>query len=274
MFVGDADGITQLSSRAAQMAAARQHRRQRARPGLLQESPSGRIVHHRRSAAKPHERRDRDCDRASAVVIRRLLPRRRCRERGRQSPGAILARRDDARERRLARARGQHDPRALSDATRATRARRRRQSALPAAPQYQLGLFDAAPQSFDGIARRIGFRKLTPFPVYIIYAVAEANILGQWYPIAGAFGGIAAAASAGLLFASFAVIRRARGEAAALSRAEATALALSRAMRRSARSSERRRRRCIRSTATAASSTSTTAGSICSAIAAKRWSGG
>ncbi len=82
------------------------------------------------------------------------------------------------------------------------------------------GLFDADALSFDGIARRVGFRKLTPYPVYITYADDRANIDRQWYVTIGAFALMAVAASAALLLVSFAVFRRGRSEAAALARAE------------------------------------------------------
>jgi PAS domain S-box-containing protein len=93
---------------------------------------------------------------------------------------------------------------------------------LPRLLSAESGLFDAAPQPFDGISRRIGFRKLAPYPVYITYGVDEANIVGQWYPMIAAFAVLSVAAAAGLLLASLAVIRRGRSEAAALTRAESS----------------------------------------------------
>jgi PAS domain S-box-containing protein len=99
---------------------------------------------------------------------------------------------------------------------------------MPRLHQSESGVFDAAAQEFDGVSRRVGFRKLAPFPVYLSYAVDESNIIRQWYPVAGAFGLLTLAAALGLVSASTAVIRRARGEAEAHRQAESTALALRR----------------------------------------------
>jgi PAS domain S-box-containing protein len=91
---------------------------------------------------------------------------------------------------------------------------------MPRLLSAQAGVFDGTAQSFDGIARRIGFRKLTPYPVYVTYAVDEWNIFRQWYPVVAAFAVLAVAASMALLWATAAVIRRGRSEAGALARAE------------------------------------------------------
>ena len=88
------------------------------------------------------------------------------------------------------------------------------------------GVFDAPPSPLDGIARRIGFRRLADYPIVMVYGVDRANILRAWYPIAAAFGGLATLAAIGLLLAAQAVIRRARGEAEAHARAASTAQAL------------------------------------------------
>ena len=88
------------------------------------------------------------------------------------------------------------------------------------------GLFDTTPSLVDGVARRLAFRKLGAYPLYISHAVDEANVTRQWYPIITAFGALTVAATLGLLIVALAVIRRARGEAAAHARAETTALAL------------------------------------------------
>jgi PAS domain S-box-containing protein len=99
----------------------------------------------------------------------------------------------------------------------------------PAMPQLKAsnsGVLDAGASAFDGVARRIGYRKLAPFSVYLTYAVDEANIAGQWYPVAAAFGLLTLAASLGLVFASTSVIRRARSESEAHAAAARTAKAL------------------------------------------------
>ncbi len=88
------------------------------------------------------------------------------------------------------------------------------------------GRFEVSATRIEGIARIVGYRKLDNYPVYIVYAPDKASLLRQWYPTAAAFGGLAAVAAFGLLFAAAAVIRRARGEAAALEQAERTARAL------------------------------------------------
>jgi PAS domain S-box-containing protein len=80
--------------------------------------------------------------------------------------------------------------------------------------------------SIDGVPRIIGYRRIEGYPIDIAYGVATRNIWAQWYPIFAAFAGLAAAASAALLLIARAVIRRGRGEAEALARAEQAAAAL------------------------------------------------
>ena len=228
MFVGDANGTTQLSSRAAQLAdlsggsAINVRDRpyfEKAKNGasFIIEGPLKSRLSDETVIAIVHRLSSSDNSFRGIVVVNVDVDRLVRSWRAVTTPGnAVSLIRDDGRI--LARY-----PPLPATAVLDQDAKRR----FPRLLAADSGLFDAAPQGFDGIARRIGFRKLTPFPVYIVYAVAESNITKQWYPIAGAFGGIAAAASAGLLFASLAVIRRARGEAAALDRAEASARALS-----------------------------------------------
>jgi PAS domain S-box-containing protein len=88
------------------------------------------------------------------------------------------------------------------------------------------GLISAPASVIDGIARTIGYRKLPQTGLYVAYAVDERNVLREWYRTFAAFAGLATLAAAALLLASFAVIRRARGEAAALAQAQAAAAAL------------------------------------------------
>ncbi len=139
MFVGDADGTTQLSSRAAQIAATgktaanvrdRSYFKQAQAgaslviDGPLQSRMSGETV-----VAIVHRLSSSDNSFRGIVVVNvdvnRLV----------RSWRAVTT----LRERRLARARRRHDPRALPGAARAARARRRRQSALLAAPRCRLG---------------------------------------------------------------------------------------------------------------------------------------
>jgi PAS domain S-box-containing protein len=229
MFVGDADGTTQLSSRLTEREAAAENgpvinvrdrpyfKDAKAGASLVIEGPLRSRLSGETVIAIVHRLSSSD-DSFRGVVVVNIDVNRLVRSwRAVTTPGnAISLVRDDGTI--LARYPALPGASALEEV---------QKQHFPRLLESGSGLFDADPQPFDGIARRIGFAKLTPFPVYIVYAVAESNIVHQWYPIAGAFGGIAAAASAGLLFASFAVIRRARGEAAALGRAEATALALS-----------------------------------------------
>ncbi|HUK60135.1 MAG TPA: PAS domain S-box protein [Stellaceae bacterium] len=229
MFVGDANGITQLSSRASQITATGptavnvrdRPYFQKAKNGasLVIDGPLKSRLSGERVVAIVHRLSSADNSFRGIVVVNVDVNRLVRSWRAVTTPGnAVSLVRDDGTF--FARY-----PMPPGETTAALdEAAKERFSHLFSSDS---GLFDAAPQGFDGIARRIGFRKLAPFPVYVIYAVAKSNIVGQWYPIAGAFGAIAVAAAAALLFASFAVIRRARGEAAALSRAEATALALS-----------------------------------------------
>ncbi len=68
----------------------------------------------------------------------------------------------------------------------------------------------------DGVTRLGAYRKLRDFPVFVVYAIDRNNILEEWYPILGAFGGITATAALALLAAAGVVLRRFYGEAAAL----------------------------------------------------------
>ncbi|MGO8918409.1 MAG: PAS domain S-box protein, partial [Stellaceae bacterium] len=89
----------------------------------------------------------------------------------------------------------------------------------------QGGLLDTV-SALDGVARITGYRKLRDYPVYVVYGVDKRNVLRDWYPSAAAFTALGAAAAGALLLTALVVIRRARGEAEALARAERTALAL------------------------------------------------
>jgi PAS domain S-box-containing protein len=89
----------------------------------------------------------------------------------------------------------------------------------------QQGLLDTV-SAVDGIRRITGYRKLRDYPVYVVYGVNRRNVLRDWYPTLAAFAGLGAAAAGALLMAALFVIRRARGEAEALDRAERAALAL------------------------------------------------
>jgi len=80
----------------------------------------------------------------------------------------------------------------------------------------------------DGIARISAYRKLRDYPVHVVYGVDKRNVLGDWYATTAAFGALAAAAAGALLLTALAVIRRARGEAEALERAERSAVAIRR----------------------------------------------
>jgi PAS domain S-box-containing protein len=89
----------------------------------------------------------------------------------------------------------------------------------------EAGLLDTV-SAVDGIDRISGYRKLSDYPVYIVYGVDKRNVLRDWYPSLAAFTALGVAAAGALLLAALVVIRRARGEAEALDRAERTALAL------------------------------------------------
>ncbi len=78
----------------------------------------------------------------------------------------------------------------------------------------------------DRIARITGYRKLRDYPVYILYAVEKQAVLRDWYPSLAAFAALAAAGAAALVLTALVVIRRARGEADALDRAEHATAAL------------------------------------------------
>jgi len=78
----------------------------------------------------------------------------------------------------------------------------------------------------DGIARITGYRKLRGYPVYVLYAIKKQAVLRDWYPSLAAFAALAAAGAAALVLTALVVIRRARGEAEALGRAEHATAAL------------------------------------------------
>jgi PAS domain S-box-containing protein len=80
--------------------------------------------------------------------------------------------------------------------------------------------------AIDGIARITGYRKLRNYPVYILYAIEKRAVLRDWYPSLAAFAALAAAGAAALVLTALVVIRRARGEAEALERAEQATAAL------------------------------------------------
>jgi PAS domain S-box-containing protein len=82
------------------------------------------------------------------------------------------------------------------------------------------GQFDGPRSSIDGIARRLGYRKLAGYPLYILHGIDRRNVLKDWYPSVLAFGVLALAAAIALLLIATAVIRRARSEEDALQRAE------------------------------------------------------
>ena len=68
----------------------------------------------------------------------------------------------------------------------------------------------------DGASRMGAYRRLRDFPLFMVYAVNRSNVVKEWYPILGAFGGVTAAAALALLGTASVVLRRFRGEAAAL----------------------------------------------------------
>ncbi len=84
------------------------------------------------------------------------------------------------------------------------------------------GQFDRTPSPIDGIARTLGYRKLSGYPLYIVSAVDRGNVRNEWLPSALAFGMLAVAAAVALLLSAIAVIRRARSEEEAHRRAEAS----------------------------------------------------
>src|SRR5260221_486091 len=99
------------------------------------------------------------------------------------------------------------------------------------------GLIDTV-SAIDGVARIDGYRRLKDQPIHIVYAVDRRNVAREWYPSLVALAGLGIAAITALLLTAFSVIRRARGEALALARAERTAAAL--------RASEARQRELYR----------------------------
>jgi PAS domain S-box-containing protein len=83
-----------------------------------------------------------------------------------------------------------------------------------------VGQFDRTPSPIDGIARTLGYRKLSGYSLYIVSAVDRGNVRNEWFPSVLAFGMLALAAAVALLLTAIAVIRHARSEEDALRRAE------------------------------------------------------
>jgi PAS domain S-box-containing protein len=71
-----------------------------------------------------------------------------------------------------------------------------------------------ATSAIDGVTRLDGYARLEGYPIHVVYAVDRRNIIRRWYPTLAVFGTLTAAATAALLLAALAVIRRARLEAA------------------------------------------------------------
>jgi PAS domain S-box-containing protein len=83
-----------------------------------------------------------------------------------------------------------------------------------------IGQFDRPPSAIDGVARRLAYRKLPGYGLYISYGVDRRNVVKEWYPSVLAFAMLALAASVALFLTATAVTRRARSEADALRRVE------------------------------------------------------
>lgn len=89
--------------------------------------------------------------------------------------------------------------------------------ALRMREQGERGQFEQAQSVFDGSARRIAFRKVTPFPLSVSYAIDRANMVREWAPTALAFSGFAGLAALAL----FVIARRVTRNALALRDSEA-----------------------------------------------------
>ena len=84
------------------------------------------------------------------------------------------------------------------------------------------GQYDLERSSFDGVARRVAFRKLTPFPLSVSYAIDRRNIVRDWLPTTVAFFVFASLAALAL----FLIARRVLRNAVALRESEARYKAL------------------------------------------------
>jgi PAS domain S-box-containing protein len=71
------------------------------------------------------------------------------------------------------------------------------------------GQFEQPKSVFDGVARRVAFRKLSPFPLSVSYAIDRENLLNEWYPMTLAFLGFAGLAAVALFVIARTVVRSA-----------------------------------------------------------------
>ncbi len=75
--------------------------------------------------------------------------------------------------------------------------------ALSKRQQGERGQFEQPRSVFDGVARRVAFRKMTPFPLSVSYGIDRTNLVREWWPTASAFFGFAGLAA----FALFLIAR-------------------------------------------------------------------